>query len=49
MDIEAMVWGVAATAIGIISICIFCLLKMASVADDKEEEMLRKEGYYGED
>ena len=50
MDTKVMIWGAAAILILTIAAMIFCLLKMASHADELEEEMLREEGiFYGKD
>lgn len=50
MDTKVLIWGAAVVLILTIVLMFFCLMKMASHADELEEEMLREEGiFYGKD
>ena len=49
MDTKTTIYAIAGVSILIILVLIVCLLKVANHADELEEKLLEKEGYYGKD
>lgn len=46
MDAKTLIWSGAVAIIMVILVMVYCLIKMASHADELEDEMLREERLY---